>query len=64
MCDAYELYRHLHPDPGLSIEWAWTLYRALTRSGDLSFASCSLCDGYYVRDSYALDYRRCPFCDG
>jgi hypothetical protein len=63
LCEAYELYRALHPQPGLTMEWAWTLFRALIRAGELSFASCSLCSGYYVRDSYALDYRRCPFCD-
>jgi hypothetical protein len=62
-CEAYEAYLFLHPTPALSFEWAWNLYRSLVTSHELRFAWCALCEGSYVQDSYALDYRRCPFCE-
>ena len=63
LCDAFEAYLALHPDPQLSIEWAWNLYRSLVMSRELRFAWCALCAGPYVQDAYALDYERCPFCE-
>ncbi len=62
-CDAFEAYQALHPEPQLCFENAWNLYRALAVEQELYFASCALCQGIYVQDRYALDYRRCPFCE-
>lgn len=62
-CEAYEAYQALYPEPQLSFEWAWNLYRSLVRSHELRLAWCGLCDGPYVQDAYALDYERCPFCE-
>lgn len=62
-CEAFEAYLILHPEPQLSFEWAWNLYRSLVGSGELRMAWCGLCDGPYVQDAYALDYERCPFCE-
>jgi hypothetical protein len=62
LCQAFEAYRDMHPDPHLSFEWAWNLYHSLVDSRELYFASCDVCDGLYVQDAYALDYRHCPFC--
>ncbi|MEO7387630.1 MAG: hypothetical protein ABIX37_11890 [Gammaproteobacteria bacterium] len=63
LCDAFEAYRALHPDPQLSFEWTWNLYRCLVSRRELRLAWCALCEGPYVQDAYALDYERCPFCE-
>lgn len=63
LCQAYEAYRDLHTDGLLSFEWAWNLYHSLVASRELYFARCDSCGGRYVQDAYALDYRRCPFCE-
>lgn len=63
MCQAFEVYLSLYPDPGLSFEWAWNLHHALVETHELVFATCDGCRAPYVQDAYALDYRRCPVCD-
>jgi hypothetical protein len=63
LCQAFETYRGVHPQPRLSFEWAWNLYHSLVDSRELYFAECDTCSGRYVQDAYALDYRRCPFCE-
>ena len=63
LCEAFEAYLALHPDPQFSFEWAWNLYRCLVSRRELKLAWCELCDGPYVQDAYALDYARCPFCE-
>lgn len=63
ICQAFETYRGVHPEPRLSFEWAWNLYHSLVESRELYFAECGTCGGAYVQDAYALDYRRCPFCE-
>lgn len=63
LCQAYEAYSEIYPDPKLSFEWAWNLHYSLVDSRELIFAWCDTCRGPYVQDAYALDYRRCPICD-
>jgi hypothetical protein len=63
LCQAYESYLKLYPDPQLSFEWAWNLYHSLFESRELYFAWCATCGGPYVQDTYALDYQRCPLCE-
>jgi hypothetical protein len=63
LCESFEEYLTLHPEPQLSFEWAWNLYRCLVTRRELRLAWCALCDGPYVQDAYALDYERCPFCE-
>jgi hypothetical protein len=63
LCNAFEAYRSLHPEPQLSFEWAWNLYRCAVSRRELQLAWCALCEVPYVQDAYALDYRRCPFCE-
>lgn len=63
ICDAFETYRAVHPEPGLCFERTWCLYNALARDQELFFAACADCGGPYVQDRYALDYQRCPFCE-
>lgn len=63
LCEAFEDYLDLHPEPQLSFEWAWNLYRCLVSRRELRLAWCALCSGPYVQDAYALDYERCPFCE-
>jgi hypothetical protein len=63
MCEAFETYRTIHPQPRLCFELAWSLYNALVKEKELFFANCNDCGGLYVQDRYALDYAHCPFCD-
>ena len=63
MCDAYETYRSLLPEPSLCFERTWGLYNAIARDRELIFARCLDCGGPYIQDRYALDYAHCPFCD-
>jgi len=63
LCDAFEAYQALHPEPQLSFEWAWNLYRCAVSRRELQLAWCALCEGSYIQDAYALDYQRCPFCE-
>ncbi|MFQ5633865.1 MAG: hypothetical protein ACE5G3_00850 [Gammaproteobacteria bacterium] len=63
ICQAFETYQRLVPDPQFSFEWSWNLYHALIETRELYFAWCESCRGPYIQDSYALDYRRCPLCE-
>ncbi len=63
ICQAFETYLTLFPEPQFSFEWAWNLYHALIETRELYFAWCDNCAGPYVQDTYALDYRRCPLCE-
>jgi hypothetical protein len=63
LCQAFETYLELHPQPQLSFEWAWNLYHALVESRELYFSWCDSCDGAYIQDTFALDYARCPLCE-
>lgn len=63
ICQAYETYTRLVAEPRFSFEWAWNLYHALTETRELCLAWCDACEGPYVQDTYALDYRRCPLCE-
>jgi len=63
LCDAYEAYRCLHPEPQLCFEKSWGLFNAMARERELIFIFCTDCGGPYVQDRYALDYRHCPLCD-
>lgn len=63
VCQAFETYQRLVPDPQFSFEWAWNLYHALTETRELYLAWCDSCSGPYVQDTYALDYHHCPLCE-
>lgn len=63
LCQAFEAYQGLHPRPRLSFEWAWALYHSMVDRRELYLANCAACEGGYVQDAYALDYRHCPFCE-
>lgn len=63
LCQAYETYVNLYPDPQLSFEWVWNLYYALIETRELYLAWCGNCTGPYIQDAYSLDYSRCPLCD-
>jgi hypothetical protein len=63
ICDAFEAYLQLHPEPQLSFEWAWNLYQSLVRKRELCLAFCASCESCYVEDAYALNLERCPYCE-
>lgn len=62
-CAAFECYRGLQPDPQLTFEWAWNLYRSLVTRRELHLAFCAICDAAYIDDAYALNLARCPYCE-
>ena len=63
LCQAFETYQRIVPEPQFTFEWAWNLYHALIETGELYLAWCNTCAGPYVQDAYALDYQRCPLCE-
>jgi hypothetical protein len=63
LCQAFETYSNLYPDPQLSFEWAWNLYSSLVETRELYFSWCASCTGPYIQDAYSLDYQRCPLCE-
>jgi len=63
LCDAYESYCALHPEPHLCFERAWGLFKALTTLQELCLSNCERCNGSYIQDRYALNYHVCPCCE-
>ena len=63
ICDAFESYTQVHPEPQYSFERAWGLFRALTHAKELGLSSCHSCNGTYVHDRYALNYHFCSSCE-
>jgi len=63
VCRAYETYLLLHPEPELSLEWAWNLLQCIGYNDELYLAACENCDSRYVQDAYALDHGSCPSCE-
>ena len=63
ICQAFEAYLRLTPEPQFSFEWAWNLYHALLETRELYLARCRSCFSPYVQDAYALDYAHCPLCE-
>jgi hypothetical protein len=62
VCRAFETYRLLHRNPGLTFEWAWSLLQNLSCNDELFLSECDDCGAAYLQDSYALDHRICPGC--
>jgi hypothetical protein len=62
LCSAYETYRSLYPEPAISFERTWNLYRALTSRREVLLADCRLCGQVYIQDALALDRAECPAC--
>jgi hypothetical protein len=64
LCQAYELYRALVGEPGLSFEHALFLQSALARSEELACGACRDCQAVLVIDRWSLRAARCALCDG
>lgn len=62
LCQAYENYLCLVPDPRLSFESAWSLYLNLVQGKDLGVDQCPGCERWYLFDALALAGRECPMC--
>lgn len=62
LCQAYEIYRSLAPEPGLSFEHAVYLLAALTRAEELTCGSCRDCSAVLVIDRWSLHSARCTLC--
>jgi hypothetical protein len=64
LCQAYEVYRSLLPEAGLSFEHAVFLLRALTRADELICSSCRDCSAVVVIDRWSIRSPRCSPCAG
>jgi len=64
LCEAFETYCHLVPEPRISFEHAVFLILALARGEELHATHCADCDGLVVVDPLAAGARRCLACEG
>ena len=62
LCQAFEVYRELVPDPRISFEHLVFLVSALARSEELAIADCELCGALTVIDRFTFKANRCPHC--
>lgn len=62
LCQAYEVYRGLIPEPALSFEHALYLQTALTRADELACGACRDCHAVLVIDRWSLRAARCTLC--
>ena len=61
LCQAYEMYLGLYPNPGLSFEWAWNLFSSLVKSHELFIARLRYLLGLMCRTATrsTIDAARC-----
>lgn len=64
LCEAFETYRRLVPEPRISFEHAVFLIAALACGDELRAAHCIDCNGLIVVDRLAMNGRRCLACEG
>jgi hypothetical protein len=64
LCEAFETYRRLVPEPRISFEHAVFLIAALSSGEELHAAHCTDCAGLIVVDRLAAGARRCLACEG
>ena len=63
LCQAYEVYRSLVREPGLSFEHALFLQAALARADELACGACHDCNAVLVIDRWSLHVTRCSLCE-
>jgi hypothetical protein len=63
LCDAFEAYRTLVPNPRISFEHAVFLVTALARGDELRATLCGDCMGLIVVDRFGAGARRCLSCE-
>jgi hypothetical protein len=63
LCEAYETYLRLVPQPYISFEHAVFLVTALTNGDELRAAHCLDCCGLIVVDRFSMRGRRCRNCE-
>ncbi len=63
LCQAYEAYRSLVREPGLSFEHALFLQSALARGDELICGACHECNAVLVIDRWSLRVARCSLCE-
>lgn len=64
LCEAFETYCHLVPEPRISFEHAVFLTFALAQRSDLHATHCTDCEGLVVVDPLSVDPPRCLACEG
>ncbi|HEX4024380.1 MAG TPA: hypothetical protein VHX52_06700 [Steroidobacteraceae bacterium] len=62
LCQAYEVYRALAPEPLLGFEHAVFLLTTLARANELVYGSCRDCRALVVVDRWSLRPARCAVC--
>ena len=63
LCDAFETYRMLVPNPRISFEHAVFLVTALARGDELRASLCGDCRGLIVVDRFGAGQRHCLSCE-
>ena len=64
LCQAFEVYRDLVPDPRISFEHLVFLVSALASGEELTLATCEECGALVVVDRFRFKSCRCPHCAG
>jgi hypothetical protein len=62
LCQAFEVYRELVPDPRITFEHLVFLVSALADSEELVLANCELCSALTVIDRFTFKPHRCSHC--
>lgn len=62
LCQAYEIYRSLMPEPMLGFEHAVFLLTTLARGDELTCGACRDCNAVVVVDRWSLRPARCALC--
>jgi hypothetical protein len=63
LCQAYEAYRGLVPEPLISFEHAVLLLTTLVRGDELTLGACPDCGAALLVDRWTLRAPRCALCD-
>jgi hypothetical protein len=62
LCQAFEVYRELMPDPRISFEHLVFLVSTLAAGEELAMVNCELCGALTVVDRFTFKAQRCPHC--
>ena len=62
LCTAFELYRAIVPDPGLTFERVVLLVSALAKGEDLAMRRCANCDASILVDPLGKERHLCEQC--
>lgn len=62
LCDCFEAYLCVVPEPTLSFEWSWNLLLNVRRGDELGLKHCADCGTVHLQDRLAVPTTTCPVC--